>query len=65
MDAGEGPGRVGRENQEPDPWLLVGDEKIGSIVSEVRFSWKQSLRQDSCVRELLKKCSQAKPKRSG
>lgn len=65
MDAGEGQGRVGRENQEPDPWLLVGDEKIGIIVPEVRFSQKQSLRQDSCVRDLLKKRSQVKPKRSG
>lgn len=60
-----GQGRVGRENREPDPWLLVGSENIRSVVSEVRFSWKQSPRQDSRAHDLLKKCSKEKPKRSG
>lgn len=35
-DAGEGQERVGSENRELDPWLLVGNEKIRNIVSEVR-----------------------------
>lgn len=60
-----GQGRVRRENREPDPWLLVGSENIRSVMSEVRFSWKQSLRQDSCAHDLLKKCPEEKPKRSG
>lgn len=41
----------GREEQRGEegarPWLLVGDEKVRSVVSEVRISWKQSLRRDS------------------
>ena len=65
-DAGKGQERVGRENGELGfPRLVVGNEKIRNVTSEVRFSWKQSLRQDPRVHDLLKTCSQEKAKGSG
>lgn len=62
MDAGEGQGRVGRENSLPDPWLLIGDEKNqmchiwGQILSEA-----ESETRFVCIHDLGKKCSQEKP----
>lgn len=51
LDAGEEQERVGRENGELGfPRLSVGSENIRTVASEVRFSWKQSLRQDPRVR---------------